>query len=126
MVLAESSFLPLMLELRIAAYRTGACSAGGDRCSARLPHCSVLDPGQVPEIKGVTRSVNGAQRMYIRGLLTKRAARFPAHEHISGASKIPSIIYYDRNGKVQAVGAEAMRDGVYEQAQDEEWVKAEW
>ncbi|KAF8181789.1 hypothetical protein BJ912DRAFT_1061935 [Pholiota molesta] len=67
---------------------------------------SVLDPGQVPEIKGVTR--------------------FPAHEHISGASKIPTIIYYDRNGKVQAVGAEAMRDGVYEQAQDEEWDKAEW
>ncbi|KAF8155273.1 hypothetical protein BJ912DRAFT_1050978 [Pholiota molesta] len=66
---------------------------------------SVLDPGQVPEIKGVTR--------------------FPAHEHISGASKIPTIIYYDRNGKVQAVGAEAMREGIYEQAEDEQWVKAE-
>ncbi|KAF5321819.1 hypothetical protein D9619_002183 [Psilocybe cf. subviscida] len=62
--------------------------------------------GVVPEIKGVTR--------------------FPAHEHITGASKIPTIIYYDRNGKVRAVGAEAMREGIYEQAEDEEWVKAEW
>ena len=52
--------------------------------------------------------------------------RFPAHEHISGASKIPSIIYYDRAGKVRAVGAEAMREGIYEIAEDENWVKAEW
>ncbi|KAF8805120.1 hypothetical protein BYT27DRAFT_7243300 [Phlegmacium glaucopus] len=67
---------------------------------------SVLDPGQVPEIKGVTR--------------------FPAHEHISGASKIPTVIYYDQNGKVKAVGAEAMKEGIFEVAEDENWVKAEW
>ncbi|CAA7260337.1 unnamed protein product [Cyclocybe aegerita] len=67
---------------------------------------SVLDPGQVPEIKPVTR--------------------FPAHEHISGASKIPTIIYYDRTGKVRAVGAEAMKEGIYELAEDENWTKAEW
>ncbi|KAF8805121.1 hypothetical protein BYT27DRAFT_7105301 [Phlegmacium glaucopus] len=67
---------------------------------------SVLDPGQVPEIKGVTR--------------------FPAHEHISGASKIPTVIYYDRNGTVRAVGAEAMDEGICEVAEDENWVKAEW
>jgi hypothetical protein len=52
--------------------------------------------------------------------------RFPAHEHISGASKIPTIIYYDLAGKVQAVGAEAMRESIYEIAEDENWVKAEW
>ncbi|KAF8962417.1 hypothetical protein BDZ97DRAFT_2022504 [Flammula alnicola] len=67
---------------------------------------SVLDPGQVPVIKGVTR--------------------FPAHEHISGASKIPTIIYYDPVGKVRAVGAEAMRDGIVEAAEDGKWIKAEW
>ena len=36
---------------------------------------------------------------------------FTPHEHISGASKIPTVIYYDRSGKVgvaDAVGAEAM------------------
>ncbi|KAH6917102.1 hypothetical protein BKA70DRAFT_1367619 [Coprinopsis sp. MPI-PUGE-AT-0042] len=67
---------------------------------------SILDPGHVPEIKGVTR--------------------FPAHEQISGASKIPTIIYYDKGGNVCAVGAEAMREGIYEQAEDEGWIKSEW
>ncbi|KAF9552654.1 hypothetical protein CPC08DRAFT_265608 [Agrocybe pediades] len=67
---------------------------------------SILDPGQVPEIRGVTR--------------------YPAQEQVGGDSKIPTIIYYDRQGAVRAVGAEAMRDGIEEQAEDEEWVKAEW
>jgi hypothetical protein len=40
--------------------------------------------------------------------------------------KIPTIIYYDRAGKVKAVGAEAMKEGIYEKAEDEGWVKAEW
>ena len=51
--------------------------------------------------------------------------RFPAHDH-GGASKIPTIIYYDLGGNVRAVGAEAMREGIYEIAEDENWVKAEW
>lgn len=52
--------------------------------------------------------------------------RFPANEHISGASKIPTVIYYDRKGVVRAVGAEAMREGIFEQAEEEQWIKAEW
>jgi len=52
--------------------------------------------------------------------------RFPAHEHISAASKIPTIIYYDRSGKVKAVGAEAQREGIHETADDEQWIKSEW
>ena len=45
---------------------------------------------------------------------------------ISGASKIPTIIYYDQEGKVRAVGAEATKDGIFEAAEDGQWVKAEW
>jgi hypothetical protein len=52
--------------------------------------------------------------------------RFPAHEYVSGAAKIPTIIYYDRAGNVKAVGAEAVREGIRETAEDEHWVKAEW
>ena len=52
--------------------------------------------------------------------------RFPAQEYVSGASKIPTIIYYDRAGNVKAVGAEAAKEGIYEIAEDEHWVKAEW
>ncbi|TFK20843.1 hypothetical protein FA15DRAFT_624853 [Coprinopsis marcescibilis] len=51
---------------------------------------------------------------------------FPAQEHITGASKIPTMIYYDQTGTPQAIGAEAMRDGVYETAEEQGWVKAEW
>ncbi|KAG2006022.1 hypothetical protein CC2G_002380 [Coprinopsis cinerea AmutBmut pab1-1] len=67
---------------------------------------SILDPGQFPEIKGVTK--------------------FPAQDHISGASKIPTLIYYDQQGRVKAVGAEAKRDGILEQANEEGWSRAEW
>lgn len=67
---------------------------------------SILDPGQVPEIKGVTR--------------------FPAQEKVGGASKIPTVIYYDQEGKVRAVGAEATRESLRDIIEDEHWVKAEW
>ncbi|KAJ2917957.1 hypothetical protein MD484_g2427, partial [Candolleomyces efflorescens] len=68
---------------------------------------SILDPGRVPEIKSVNR--------------------FPGHEQTRlGDSKVPTVIYYDRRGKVRAVGAEAQREGVAETALDEEWTKAEW
>ena len=52
--------------------------------------------------------------------------RFPANEQISGASKIPTVIFYDPQGNVRAVGAEAMREGILEDARDGDWVKAEW
>jgi hypothetical protein len=85
---------------------------------------SILDPGQPPEIKGVTK--------YVRVLpvaatvLNVLHARFPAHEQISGASKIPTIIYYDKAGNVCAVGAEALTEGIFETAEEEGWIKAEW
>jgi len=41
-------------------------------------------------------------------------------------AKIPTVIYYDRAGKVRAVGAEAMKDGIFETAEEEDWIKAEW
>ena len=48
--------------------------------------------------------------------------RFPAQEHVGGDSKVPTVIYYDLLGKVRAVGAETLREGI---AEDENWVKAE-
>ncbi|KAF8989888.1 hypothetical protein BDQ17DRAFT_1547414 [Cyathus striatus] len=67
---------------------------------------SVLDPGVVPEIRGVNR--------------------FPATDHVGGNSKIPTIMYYDKNGAVCAAGAEAVVEGIDEIAEDEGWVKVEW
>ncbi|KAI5116123.1 hypothetical protein M0805_004503 [Coniferiporia weirii] len=66
----------------------------------------LLDPGQEPKICNITR--------------------YPGQEHASGSSKIPSILYYDRQGLLRAAGAEALLDKNVEKAEDEEWTKVEW
>ena len=85
----------------------------------------MLDRGIIPEINGVTKLVEITAKT-LTNLFNPIVCRFPAHEYISGASKIPTIIYYDRAGNVKAVGAEAVEEGIYEMAEDEHWVKAEW
>ncbi|KAF5372764.1 hypothetical protein D9615_010105 [Tricholomella constricta] len=66
---------------------------------------AILEPGEIPKIHGVTR--------------------FPGQEHVAGNSKIPSIIYYDKHGKMMAAGAEAETTSVLAQAEDEGWIKTE-
>ena len=51
--------------------------------------------------------------------------RFPGQEHVAGNSKIPSVMYYDKRGKMMAAGAEADTTAVLSQAEDEGWIKAE-
>ncbi|KZT00777.1 uncharacterized protein LAESUDRAFT_665281 [Laetiporus sulphureus 93-53] len=66
---------------------------------------AILEPGEVPQIHGVTR--------------------FPGQEHVAGNSKIPSIMYYDWEGKLRAAGAQADNASVVAQAEDEDWIKTE-
>lgn len=54
--------------------------------------------------------------------------RFPAQEQSGGDSKIPSIVIYDQDGAVEAVGAEAVEfeenlDGTIE---DNGFTKSAW
>jgi len=58
--------------------------------------------------------------------LTVCIERFPGQDNTGMVCKIPTIIYYDKSGKVRAVGAEAIRDGINVEAEENEWVKAEW
>ncbi|KIK16839.1 hypothetical protein PISMIDRAFT_15540 [Pisolithus microcarpus 441] len=67
---------------------------------------SILDPGESPVINDVTR--------------------FPATDRVGGNSKIPTIIYYDREGNPRSFGGEALQEAIIERAEEEEWVKAEW
>ena len=53
-------------------------------------------------------------------------SRYPAQEHVGGDNKIPSILYYDRQGNVKAVGAEALQQHIIDQAEEEHWDKLEW
>ena len=54
--------------------------------------------------------------------------RFPGQEGESHARdvKIPSVLYYDKQEKVRAVGAEASLEAVKQQALEEEWTYVKW
>ncbi|KAJ8095970.1 hypothetical protein PM082_015191 [Marasmius tenuissimus] len=67
---------------------------------------SILDPGVIPEIRPVTR--------------------YPDQEHVGGDAKIPSIVYYDRQGHVRAVGAEALQEHIQEEAEQDGWFLSKW
>jgi molecular chaperone DnaK (HSP70) len=83
---------------------------------------SILDPGEVPEIKGVTRY----DFVYPSTKSSSFSSRFPAQENVGGDSKIPSILYYDQDGELRAVGAEALQEHIIEEAEDHGWIKLEW
>ncbi|KAI6156475.1 hypothetical protein EDD17DRAFT_1845061 [Pisolithus thermaeus] len=70
-----------------------------------ISYC-ILDPGDVPVIRGVSK--------------------FPSQEHVGGSNKIPSVMYYDQEGRVRAVGAETEQLHIVEKAEEEEWVRLEW
>jgi hypothetical protein len=59
-------------------------------------------------------------------LTPSSVVRYPAQEHVGGDNKIPSILYYDRQGSVRAVGAEALQQHIIDQAEEENWDKLEW
>ena len=55
-----------------------------------------------------------------------RVNRYPAQEKTGGDTKIPTILYYDESGTVQAAGAEAIGERIEQLAEDNDWRKAEW
>ncbi|RPD55189.1 hypothetical protein L226DRAFT_493295 [Lentinus tigrinus ALCF2SS1-7] len=67
---------------------------------------AILDPGEVPQILGITR--------------------FPGQEDHAGDSKIPSILYYRRDGSVHSAGAQAAAPGMDLVAEDEDLIFVEW
>ena len=56
----------------------------------------------------------------------RRASRYPCQEHVGGDAKIPTVIYYDADGEIRAIGAETLKEGTEEEAQDSQWSKARW
>ncbi|KAH9910870.1 uncharacterized protein B0H18DRAFT_1065862 [Fomitopsis serialis] len=68
----------------------------------------VLDPGEVPKVLSVTR--------------------FPGQEgeNKSRDVKIPSVLYYDQQDQLRAVGAEATLQSTKEEAYTQEWNYVKW
>jgi hypothetical protein len=58
-------------------------------------------------------------------IVTSTTFRFPGQEHVAGNSKIPTIMYYDKKGRMKAAGAEADNASITDKAEDEHWTKAE-
>lgn len=56
----------------------------------------------------------------------KQLFRYPGQEHVSGSSKIPTVLCYDSLGQMRAAGAEALLAESTEQVEDGEWTKVEW
>ncbi|KAF8652563.1 hypothetical protein AX16_004346 [Volvariella volvacea WC 439] len=81
----------------VLAFDIGTTYSGVSYC--------VLDPGNVPEIRNVTK--------------------FPAQEGVGGDSKIPSIILYGPEGEVRAVGAEVDEVSA-ETIETEHLFRSEW
>ncbi|KAJ3513955.1 hypothetical protein NMY22_g14893 [Coprinellus aureogranulatus] len=67
---------------------------------------SILDPGKVPQILPVTR--------------------YPSQEQVGGDSKIPTVLYYDSEGKPAAIGAETLREGIEADAEENGWTRSRW
>ncbi|TFK20835.1 hypothetical protein FA15DRAFT_707737 [Coprinopsis marcescibilis] len=82
----------------VLAFDVGTTFSGVSYC--------VLDPGQVPDVRTVTR--------------------FPCQERSGGDSKIPTVVWYDRDDGFVCAGAEAVVDGKDLEAEEKEWSKAEW
>ncbi|KAI0804773.1 hypothetical protein BC629DRAFT_1207875 [Irpex lacteus] len=65
---------------------------------------AVLDHGEIPKIQAITR--------------------YPGQEN--GDSKIPTVLYYDKDGNVRAAGAEARSSAMELIAEDEDLTFVEW
>ena len=60
----------------------------------------------MPKIEGVTRSA-----FYFGIVISSRSygCKFPAHEYISSAPKMPTVIHYNRSGEVRIEGMDRKR-----------------
>ncbi|KAJ6458045.1 hypothetical protein C8R47DRAFT_1188838 [Mycena vitilis] len=67
---------------------------------------SILEPGQIPAIRPITR--------------------FPGQQDVGGDSKVPTFIFYDREGIVRAEGAETTLTSYSEKALEQDWELAQW
>ena len=83
----------------------------------------LLDPGQVPKIKSVMRSVLPLTS-WLQTSLKDFSLRFPAQA--LGNSKIPSTIWYDASGQARALGAEATLLETIDIADAEGWTRLDW
>ena len=40
--------------------------------------------------------------------------------------KVPTVIFYDSDGNIRAIGAETLKDGIEDEVGEQGWIKARW
>ena len=85
---------------------------------------AILEPNEIPKIHGVTRCVLLSHPWPLLTHITPLSS-FPGQEHVAGSYKIPTILYYNKNGDMKAAGAEAESNAIIDLAEDDGWTKAE-
>jgi hypothetical protein len=78
-------------------------------------------PGEVPEIRSITRFVAPLVKCRLFLII---CVRFPGQEY-AGTSKVPTVIFYGGDGVPRAIGAESLQIDVIHDAECEGWHKAE-
>src|SRR5712671_346475 len=61
---------------------------------------AILEPNEIPKIHGVTRCVLLSHPWPLPTHITPLSS-FPGQEHVAGSYKIPTILYYDKNGDMK-------------------------
>ena len=56
----------------------------------------------------------------------RSCSRFPRQHHADRIEKVPSVIYYDQEGHLRAIGAETLDPDTNSEAADEDWIKVAW
>ena len=85
---------------------------------------SILEPGQQPEIRPVTQYASYFRHYSL--VFLPLYPRFPGQQTVGGDSKIPSVVCYDADGKVVAVGSETDPDSNPELSEIAGLTRAEW
>lgn len=84
---------------------------------------ALLDPGEIPEIKHITRFVSANIENLCSDLIVW-FDRYPGQE--GDVAKIPTILYYTQGGEPFAAGAEAAAPAMRLQAEDHDLIFVEW
>jgi hypothetical protein len=89
-----------------------------------ISYC-ILNPGQVPVIRNVNRC-EPSKTVHPICDSDRPFSRFPRQHHADRIEKVPSVIYYDQDGQLRAIGAEILDPDTNAEAADEGWIKVAW
>ena len=99
----------------VVAIDVGTTSSGASYC--------ILNSGHAHIVQGVNRCVS----ISAYGLSPcSTHCRYPGQDTDAGPAKVPSVMYYDGDGFVRAIGAEALLESNIETARARKWEKVQW